>query len=102
MLAFPLYGMLIKFMQSSFVIYEGINGLATSYTISYSDSNNGQLCGSTSTSCVGGTCSGEFDVSSSSCRPSSNISVTVSVVTNLGKGPQTDPIVEGECIYNQM
>ena len=85
-------------MQNPFIIYEGIDGSIISYTINYSDSNTGEICGSTSAFCVlGGICNGEFDISSSLCRLSSDtsINVTVSVVTNLGEGPQTDPIMEG-------
>ena len=91
-------------MQTPFAIYngstvsEGINGSTTSYTINYSDSSTGEVCNSNeinSTSCVGGVCSDEFDVSSSLCTPSSDINVTVSAMTNLGEGPGTNPIKEG-------
>ena len=84
-----------SFMQNPFIIYEGIDGSVISYTINYSDSNTGELCASTSASCVGGVCGGGFDASSSSCRPSADINVTVFAVTNLGEGPPTVPVMEG-------
>ena len=83
-------------MQGPFMIHEGVNVSATSYMIKYSDASTGELCGSTSNSCVGGVCSEEFKIASSLCRPSADINVTVSAVTNLGEGPPTNPILEGE------
>ena len=69
--------------------------------IYYSDSDTGALCGSKEVNplfCSDGICSDEFDVSLlSSCRSSADINVTVSaVITNLGEGPQTVTITEGE------
>ena len=64
----------------------------------YSDSNTAAICGSSkinSSFCENGVCSEEFDISSSLCRPSSDINVTVSVVTTLGEGPPTPPNREG-------
>ena len=90
--------MLILFIQTPFIIYEDINGTAISYMVYYTDSDTGALCGSkevNSSFCNNGICSDEFNVSLSSCRPSSDINVTLSVVTNLGEGPQTSPIREG-------
>ena len=67
--------------------------------IYYLDSDTGALCGSkevNSSFCSNGICTEEFDVSLlSSCRPSADINVTVSAVTNLGEGPSTIPIIEG-------
>ena len=85
-------------MQSTFFIYEEITGSAILYTVKYLDSATGTTCGSHSvsaTSCMGGVCSDEFEISSSLCTPSSDINVTVSAVTNLGEGPQTNSIKEG-------
>lgn len=85
-------------MQSSFFIYEEMTGSATSYIIRYLDSATGAICGSrfiNTTSCMGGVCSNEFEISSSLCTPSSDINVTVSAVTSLGEGPQTKPVKEG-------
>jgi hypothetical protein len=83
-------------IQDPFVIYEDINGTATFYMIYYSDSDTGEMCGSNEIYCDNGTCRGEFDISSLSlCRPSSDINVTISAVTNLGEGPSTIPITEG-------
>ena len=66
--------------------------------INYSNSNTGELCHAgeiISSLCNNGSCIEEFDTSSSSCRPSSDINVTVFMITNLGKGPPTSPIMEG-------
>jgi hypothetical protein len=82
----------------SFFIYEDIIGSATSYTIKYFDSATGAICGLHSinaTSCISEVCSNEFEISSSLCTPSSDINVTVSAVTILGEGPQTNPTKEG-------
>ena len=86
----------LSFIQDPSIIYKGINGTVISYMVYYSDSDTGELCGSNEIYCDKGTCSGEFDISSaSSCRPSSNINVTIFAVTNLGEGPSTIPIMEG-------
>ena len=77
------------------MIYEGIDGSVITYTINYTDSNTGEICGSNSASCVNGMCNGMFNVSFSSCSPSSDINVTVFALTNLGEGPPTIPITEG-------
>ena len=90
----------ILLIQDPFIIYDGINGTATSYMIYYSDSDTGKLCGSSKLSpslCDIGICSEEFYdiVELSMCRASANINVTVSVITTLGEGPQSNPIKEG-------
>ena len=88
----------VLLIQDPFIIYEDINGTAISYMVYYSHSDTGEMCHSReidSSSCDNGIYSEEFNVLSSLCRPLSDINVTVSVVTNLGEGPQTDPIKEG-------
>ena len=86
----------VDVIQDPFIIYEGINGTIISYMVYYSDSDTEELCGSNKVYCDQGTCSTEFDISSvSSCRPSSDINVTISAMTNLGEGPSTIPIMEG-------
>ena len=86
------------FIQDPFIISEDIDGVIISYIVYYSDSNTGAICGTSkinSSFCDSGICIEEFNVTSLLCRPSSDINVTVSAVTNLGEGPSTIPIMEG-------
>ena len=58
------------------------------YNISYTDIASGEVCDSaviSSTSCMGGTCSHELDISSSPCPNKTDINVTVSV-TDIALG----------------
>ena len=87
--------------QRSFYIYPGINGSVISYTVNYMYLTSGNICGSNiinATSCIGGVCSVEFNISSrtSLCVISTDITVTVFATTNLGEGPGTIPIKEGK------
>ena len=89
---------MIIIMQNSFDIYDGIQGNATSYTVTYSDSESGSVCGSETVSastCTSGFCSSKFEISTSQCPVSSDINVTVFATTNLGDGPKTSPVKEG-------
>jgi hypothetical protein len=73
--------------------------------IYYFDSDTGEICYSNeinSMFCDNGVCIEEFDASSSSCQPSSDINVTVSAVTNLGEGPSTIPIKEGWLVVHKL
>ena len=82
----------------SFVISDEIDGYASSYTITYSDSASGRICGLDTflaSNCTESICSRVFEISSSLCTPSSDINVTVSATTNIGDGPRSKPIKEG-------
>lgn len=88
-------------VQSPFDVYDGIQGNATSYTVTYSDSASGIVCSSETilaSNCLGGFCSSTFEISSSKCPGSSDINVTVFATTNLGDGPETNPITESELL----
>lgn len=68
-------------------ISDEIDGSVTFYTITYSDSASGSNCGSATipaSSCEVGICSNVFEVSSSSCPPSTMISVVVLASNVLG------------------
>ena len=82
--------------QKPFNIAEGIDGSASSYTIIYTDTESGGiLCDSVKVpgfSCQGELCSHLFDVSSSSCVNSTNISVAVYATNLLGDGPASEPV----------
>ena len=77
----------------------------TAYNIMYTDSITGSSCGSATipaSSCVTGTCRHEFEVSSSSCPPSSSINITVFPDGTFGSGLSSYPIMIGKydpCIY---
>ena len=78
--------------QRSFNITEGIDGSATSYTIVYTDA--GILCDFIKVPafrCQGGLCSHLFDVSSSHCVNSTNISIAIYATNLLGDGPASEP-----------
>ena len=84
--------------QAPFYFSDGIDGSTTSYTITYSDSTSGRICGSATipaSSCDGGICSCRFDISSSSCLPSADVSVTVFASNILGNGPMSEPRIMG-------
>ena len=85
-------------MQRPFEVYNDITGRVVSYAISYSDSASGAIFSSNivnATSCEDRVCSDEFDIESSLCTPSSDINVTISATTNLGEGPESNPVKEG-------
>ena len=85
----------IIIMQDPFNISEGIDGSAKSYTITYSDSTSGSSCGSATipaSSCEGGVCSHGFDISSSPCRLSPDITLTAFPTNILRDGPSSEPV----------
>ena len=82
-------------IQALFNITDGFDGSATSYTISYTDLTSGYICGSTTipaSACENGVCSDWFDISSSLCTQSTNITVTAFATNLLGDGPPSQPI----------
>ena len=91
--------LIVTFMQNSFNISDEVDGSASNYTIIYSDSTFGSICGSAmipSSVCVGGICSHMFNVfTSSSCPSSTGITVTVFATNVLGNGPLSDPLTIG-------
>ena len=83
--------------QKSFNITEGIDGSASSYTIIYTDTESGgiSVCDSIKVPafrCQEGICRHLFDVSSSRCVNSTNISVAVYATNILGDGPASEPV----------
>ena len=76
----------------------------TSYSITYLDMATGNICSEDADipagSCHGGVCRHVFDVSSSFCHPSTNITITVRTLTLLGAGPPSDPITIGNSFGN--
>lgn len=87
------------FMQESFIISDGIDGSATSYTITYTDAVSSDMCSEVTvpaTVCVKGICSHLFEVSSSNCRPFADISVTVFGTNVLGNGTVARSVTIGE------
>ena len=86
-------------MQESFTISGELESLVASYTITYTESTYGGVCGLATvlaSSCVDGICSHTFDVSSSSCPPLSNINVTVFGRNQLGNGSISHPVTVGQ------
>ena len=71
-------------------MFEGFDGSVVSYTISYSDSLSGTVCGSViilASSCRHKFCSHVFDAFNSSCSYSAEITVTVFGTNAFGVGP---------------
>lgn len=72
--------------------------MAISYTVLYSDSSSGKLCGSDyiqASNCTDGFCGSIFKILSSLCPLSSDINVTIFAITTLGVGPMSNSIKEG-------
>ena len=95
--------------RHTFNISDDIDGSPIRYTIIYSDSSNKKLCSmdiieASSDSCEEDVCTHMFDVSSSSCSPSTDISVSVFATNILGDGPHSAAIQIGLmytiCVYN--
>ena len=79
-------------MQASFLVSDGIDGSPLFYNITLLASSTS--CGSAeinASSCRDGICNYEFEVTSTSCSPSTDISVTVfaSNVLGIGEASQT-------------
>ena len=86
-------------MQESFTISDGIDGSATSYTITYTDTLSGDTCGRATipaSVCLNRMCSHVFEVSSSNCRPFSDINVTVFGTNILGNGTVAQSVTIGQ------
>ena len=91
--------------QVPFNITAGTDGSAISYTITYIDSISGSICGLTSiaaSSCGSRICTDWFDLSSSMCKNSSNITVAAFATNVFGDGPLSDIFVyipNGGCVH---
>ena len=86
------------FPQDSFTITDGIEGYAISYTIIYTDAVHDVTCGTAAilaSSCVSGNCSHTFELSTSSCHPYADISITVFGTNQLGNGSVSEPVTVG-------
>ena len=74
------------------MISEGVNGSALTYTISYTDSNTGEMCNSltiSALSCKQGICTVPF-ISPLPCSETvgdGDIDISISANNRLGKGP---------------
>ena len=81
------------------MITEGVDGSPINYTVSYTDSTFSSTCGSKvipASSCSGQVCSHFFDIfESSSCPPSTGITVTVFATNLLGRGSSSTPVSRG-------
>ena len=85
-------------VQNSFNISDRIDGSPTFYNITYSDTTFGSTCGLATIpafSCEDGICTHTFDIFTSSCSPSTGITVTVFAMNILGNGPTSVPAAEG-------
>ena len=84
------------------MISGGIDGSITNYTITYSDSTFGSSCGTVNipaSSCISETCTHYFDIfKSSSCPPSTAVTVSVVAANFLGSGRSSPPLVRGKRI----
>ena len=83
------------------MISDGIDGSATSYTLTYYNSVSGIICGSAivpASTCVDGMCRHFFTYKESTCNsPSVSVNVTISAANLLGSGPPSHPkMVQGE------
>ena len=82
-------------IQAPFNITDKLDGSATSYTITYTDSTFSYICGSTvisASTCESGICSDWFDIASSPCAQSTNVTVTAFATNLLGDGSPSQPI----------
>ena len=87
------------FVQESFIISDGIDGSATSYTITYNDALSDNVCGTAiipASLCVNRMCSHVFEVSSSNCRPFSDINIMVFGTNVLGNGTVAHSVKIGQ------
>lgn len=82
-------------MEDPFMITNNISGSPINYTISYTDSTFGTICGSEvipASSCSGKVCNHYFDILESSSCPPSTVIVTVFATNVLGRGPSSVPV----------
>ena len=84
------------FLQEPVTISDGFQNHIISYNISYSDSATGNICSQTTTipavTCYNRICIDLFDISSSFCHPSTNITISVLATSMLGPGQSSDPL----------
>ena len=77
-------------------ILENMDSPPLSYTITYTDSSSGSICGSVSipaSSCSNGLCCHTFGEISSPCSPDGDISIFVFATSALGDGPLSQPLI---------
>ena len=93
---------IVPHLQDSFNISDEIDGSAQSYTITYTDSMTSTVYSSVgiqASSCDGQMCGHQFEVSSSSCVPSADVTITMFATNILGRGQTSNPITIGIVIY---
>ena len=78
-----------------------------SYNISYKHSSTGNICSPVAvipaSACLdSGVCRHVFEVSSSYCHPSTDITVTVTATSMLESGEESDPITIGTVHYTEL
>ena len=77
------------------MVSSGYEIQVSSYSISYKDTSTGNICSPVTnipiTSCVeSGVCNHIFEVSSSFCHPSTNITVAVGTINTFGSEEESD------------
>lgn len=86
------------FVKDPFTITDGTEGFAVSYTITYSDAVHHKICDTATilaSSCISGSCSHTFELSTSSCHPYADITITVFGTSQLGNGSVSEPVTVG-------
>ena len=89
------------YQQDSFDISDEVDGSANSYTITYADSMVGTICSTVeiqASLCNSHVCGHQFEVATSSCVPSANITITVFATNVLGSGQTSSLITIGKMI----
>ena len=92
-------------LQVSFFVSDGIDGSATSYTITYTNPRYGLICNravAPASQCVNGICSHHLNLSSSNCSAFSEIMVSVFGTNVLGNGTSTNPVTIGQLQCNSV
>ena len=80
------------------MISDMINGSASTYTIVYTDSVFGTVCGGAEIDfvlCERELCRHLFDSLTSECSATTNIEISVSAINALGEGPSSPSIFQG-------
>ena len=89
-------------MQQPFISSGGGKVSVLSYTIIYSASNSGDICESATISASScdqhHICEHVFEVSTSSCQPTTDIDVAIFADSTYGRGPTSNPLKRGS--YN--
>ena len=83
-------------LQDSVTVSDGLENHVVLYSLTYKDSNTGNICSQIATipasACSeSGVCKHVFEVSSSFCHPSTDITVTVTAASMFGSGMESDP-----------